>query len=193
MGYVLMGMSVFNPEGIQGAVLQMFNHGLSSAMMFMLVGILYDRLHHRYIETPDGKLGFGGIAQKAPRLTAVWTLAVFSSLGLPLLNGFVSEAFVFLGSFKVYPTETIVASLGIVLTAAYLLWMVQRVFLGPWTTQMKNDQGVLVPAGEIAAMKANEWVVLIPLGILCVWVGVYPQPFLNFIMGTLNVLIEGIR
>jgi len=193
MGYVILGMAVFTPAGMQGAVLQMFNHGLSSAMMFMLVGVLYDRLHHRYLVAPDGSLGFGGIAQKAPIITAVWMIAVFSSLGLPGLNGFISEALVFLGAFEVYRTETVIAALGIVLTAAYLLWMVQRVFLGPWTTQEKNSSGVLVPAQGLEKLRLNEWVVLAPLAVLCFWIGIFPQPFLNFIKASLNVLVEGLR
>ncbi|NCN26315.1 NADH-quinone oxidoreductase subunit M [bacterium] len=190
MGYCILGMAVFTPEGMQGAVLQMFNHGLSSAMMFMLVGVLYDRLHHRYIEH-NGELGFGGIAQRAPVITAVWTLAVFASLGLPTLNGFVSEALVFLGAFPVYRTETIIAALGIVLTAAYLLWMVQRVFLGPWTTKEKDmTTGQLVPAEGLAPMRANEWAVLAPLALLCVWIGVYPSPFITLMKTSLNFLVE---
>ena len=191
MGYCIYGMAVFTPAGMQGAVLQMFNHGLSAAMMFMLVGVLYDRLHHRYIVTPDGKLGFGGIAQKAPMITAVWTLAVFAGLGLPGLNGFISEALVFMGAFPVYKTETIIAALGIVLTAAYLLWMVQRVFLGPFTTLHKDvATGALHPAHEIEPLTLREWVVLAPLGALCVIVGIVPQPFLDLMKTTLNQLIE---
>ena len=191
MGYCIFGMAVFTPAGMQGAVLQMFNHGISAAMAFMLVGVLYDRLHHRYIVTPDGRLGFGGIAQKAPMITAMWTLAVFSSLGLPGLNGFISEALVFMGAFQVYKTETIIAALGIVLTAAYLLWMVQRVFLGPFTTLHKDvETGVLHPAHEIEPLKLKEWVVLVPLAVLCVWVGIFPQPFLDLMKTSLNQLIE---
>lgn len=195
MGYVILGMAVYTPAGIQGAVLQMFNHGISAAMMFMLVGVLYERLHHRYIVTPDGKLGFGGIAQKAPWVTAVWMVAVFSSLGLPTLNGFISEALVFMGAFQnpAYRTETIIAASGIVLTAAYLLWMVQRVFLGPFTTLHKDvSTGVLHPAHEVAEVTRLEWVVLTPLAILCVWIGVYPQPFLNLIKLSLNQLIGAV-
>ncbi len=193
MGYCILGMAVFTPAGMNGAMLQMFNHGLSAAMMFMLVGVLYDRLHHRYIVTPEGKLGFGGIAQKAPMITAVWTLAVFAGLGLPGLNGFISESMVFLGAFPVYKTETIVASLGIVLGAAYLLWMVQRVFLGPYTTLHKDTgTGVMHPAHEIPEMTLREWVVLAPLGILCIWIGVYPQPFLDFMKTSLGSIIQNI-
>lgn len=191
MGYCLLGMAVFTPAGMQGAVMQMFNHGLSSAMMFMLVGVLYDRLHHRYIVTPDGKLGFGGIAQKAPWITALWTLTIFASLGLPGLNGFISEALVFLGAFPVYKTETIIAASGIVLTAAYLLWMAQRVFLGPWTTQHKDvETGTMHLATGIKEITLREVVVLAPLGALCVFIGICPQPFLNLIKVSVNQLIE---
>ena len=189
MGYCILGMSVFTPAGMNGAVLQMFNHGLSAAMMFMLVGVLYDRLHHRYIVTPEGKLGFGGIAQKAPVITAIWTVAVFSSLGLPGLNGFISESMVFLGAFPVYKTETVVAAAGIVFGAAYLLWMVQRVFLGPFTTLHKDvATGHLHAAHEIPEVTAREWVVLAPLAALCLWIGVMPQPFLNFMKESINAL-----
>ena len=194
MGYCLLGMSVFTPAGMQGAVLQMFNHGISAAMMFMLVGVLYDRLHHRYLVTPDGRLGFGGIAQKAPMITAVWTVAVFAGLGLPGLNGFISEALVFMGAFPVYKTITILSAAGIVLTAAYLLWMVQRVFLGPFTTLHKDTAtGVLHPAHDIPELTIREWFVLIPLGLLCLVIGIYPQPVLNLIQVSLNQLIEGLR
>ncbi|MEZ4813633.1 MAG: NADH-quinone oxidoreductase subunit M [Bdellovibrionota bacterium] len=193
MGYCLLGMAVFTVSGMQGAILQMFNHGLSAAMMFMLVGVLYDRLHHRYIVTPNGALGFGGIAQKAPIITAAWMVAVFSSLGLPGLNGFISEAMVFLGAFPVYKALTAVAAIGIVLTAAYLLWMVQRVFLGPYTTQHKDADGQLHPAESIAPLKWNEWVVIVPLAVLCFWIGVMPQPILNLFQTSANMLTEALR
>jgi NADH-quinone oxidoreductase subunit M len=193
MGYCLLGMAVFTASGMQGAILQMFNHGLSAAMMFMLVGILYDRLHHRYIVTPKGELGFGGIAQKEPIITAAWMVAVFSSLGLPGLNGFISEAMVFLGAFPVYKALTAIAAIGIVLTAAYLLWMVQRVFLGPFTAQHKDEHGHLHPAESIAPLKWNEWVVIIPLAILCLWIGIMPQPILNIFKTSANVLTDALR
>jgi NADH-quinone oxidoreductase subunit M len=185
-----MGMAVFTPAAMNGAVLQMFNHGLSAAMMFMLVGVLYDRLHHRYIVTPEGKLGFGGIAQKAPWITAGWTVAVFASLGLPGLNGFISEALVFLGAFPVYKTETIIAASGIVLTAAYLLWMMQRVFLGPFTALHKDTAtGTLHAAHDIEEIRGRELFVLAPLGALCLWIGVYPQPFLDLMKTTLGQIL----
>ncbi len=190
MGYCILGMAVLKPDAMAGAILQMFNHGLSAAMMFMLVGVLYDRLHHRYIVTPDGRLGFGGIAQKAPLITAAWTVAIFASLGLPGLNGFISEALVFIGSFQAYKTETVIASLGVVLGAAYLLWMAQRVFLGPDTTLEKDSTGTLVPAGEMEEPSLREWIVIAPLGALCLFIGLYPQPMLDFIRETIGKMLE---
>lgn len=190
MGYCLLGMAVFTVNGMNGALLQMFNHGLSAAMMFMLVGVLYDRLHHRYIVTPDGRLGFGGIAQKAPVITAIWTVAIFASLGLPGLNGFISETMIFLGAFPVYKTETTIAILGVVLGAAYLLWMAQRVFLGPFTALHKDvESGTLHAAHEIPEVTAREWIVLAPLAVLCLWIGVFPQPFLNFMKTTMAEMV----
>jgi NADH-quinone oxidoreductase subunit M len=191
MGYCILGMAVFTSAGMNGAMLQMFNHGLSAAMMFMLVGVLYDRLHHRYIVTPDGRLGFGGIAQKAPMITAIWTVAIFASLGLPGLNGFISETMIFLGAFPVYKTETVVALLGIIMGAAYLLWMAQRVFLGPFTALHKDvETGTLHAAHEIPEVTTREWIVLVPLAVLCFWVGIWPQPFLNFMSTSMNGLVK---
>jgi len=159
-------------------------------MMFMLVGVLYDRLHHRYIVTPDGRLGFGGIAQKAPLITAAWTVAIFASLGLPGLNGFISEALVFIGAFQVYKTETVIATLGVVLGAAYLLWMAQRVFLGPDTTLEKDSTGTLVPCEKLEEPTLREWIVIVPLGALCLFIGLYPQPMLDFIRETIGKMLE---
>lgn len=194
MGYCVLGMAVLTTVGMNGAVLQLFNHGLSAAMMFMLVGVLYDRLHHRYLVTPDGRLGFGGIAQKAPVITVVWTVAIFASLGLPGLNGFISEAMVFLGAFPVYKTETAIAAIGIVMGAAYLLWMAQRVFLGPFTTLVKDHHGHLHAAtDELVPLKAHEWVVLIPLGVLCLVIGLYPQPMLDLMRTGLDGLLQVLR
>ena len=125
MGFVLLGMAAFTETGVNGAVLQMWNHGLISPMLFLLVGVIYDRAHHREIA------GFGGLGLQMPVYTSVFSLALFAALGLPGLSGFVGEALVFVGAFEVYRVVTIVSALGIVLGAAYVLWMLQRVFLGP--------------------------------------------------------------
>ena len=182
MGYVLLGISSFTVAGVNGAVLQMVNHGLSAAMMFLLVGILYDRAHHRWIVKPDGTRGFGGLAAVVPVFTGVSAIAMFASLGLPGLNGFISEAMVFMGAFGTprLQTMTVVASLGIVLGAAYLLWMFMRVYLGPLNEEYK----------DLPDMNLRERLTLAPLVVLVILLGVYPMPVLDLMSATVSKLLS---
>ncbi len=173
MGYVLLGMSAFTTQGINGAVMQMFNHGTITAMLFLCVGVIYDRAHHRDID------GFGGLGLQMPVYTSVFSLALFAALGLPGLSGFISEALVFLGAFPTYRTITIISALGIVLGAAYVLWMLQRVFLGE-----KNPKYDSLPD-----ISARELATLVPIAAVVVWVGVQPSPVLDLMRVTLNNLI----
>ena len=174
MGYVLLGMSAFTEAGINGAVLQMFNHGTITAMMFLCVGVIYDRAHHREIN------GFGGLGLQMPLYTSVFSFALFAALGLPGLSGFVGEAMIFLGIFPVYRTVAIVSALGLIIGAAYVLWMLQRVFLGP-----KNDKYDSLPD-----ISARELFTLVPIGVLVLVLGVYPMPVLNLMKVSLNNLIK---
>ncbi len=174
MGYVLLGMSAFTPQGINGAVFQMFNHGCITAMLFLCVGVIYDRAHHREID------GFGGLGLQMPVYTSVFSFALFAALGLPGLSGFVSEALVFLGAFPVYRTITIVSAVGIVLGAAYVLWMLQRVFLGP-----KNDK-----YDQLPEISPREMFTLVPIGVIVLLLGIYPMPVLDLMKVTLNNLIK---
>jgi NADH-quinone oxidoreductase subunit M len=173
MGFVLLGMAVFNEAGITGAVLQMFNHGTITAMLFLMVGVIYDRAHHREIN------GFGGLGMQMPRYTSVFSLALFAALGLPGLSGFVGEALVFVGAFEVYRVVTIVSAVGIVLGAAYVLWMLQRVFLGPLNE--KYDQLPDISPRELASV--------LPLAVIVIFFGVYPAPLINLIKTSLLNLI----
>ncbi len=174
MGYVLLGMAAFNEAGINGAVLQMFNHGTITAMMFLCVGVIYDRAHHREIN------GFGGLGLQMPIYTTVFSFALFAALGLPGLSGFVGEAMIFMGIFPVYRSVAIVSALGLIIGAAYVLWMLQRVFLGP-----KNDKYDTLPE-----INARELFTLVPIGILVLLFGVYPMPILNLMKVSLNNLIK---
>jgi NADH-quinone oxidoreductase subunit M len=174
MGYVLLGMAAFNEAGINGAVLQMFNHGTITAMMFLCVGVIYDRAHHREIN------GFGGLGLQMPIYTSVFSFALFAALGLPGLSGFVGEAMIFMGIFPVYKSVAIVSALGLIIGAAYVLWMLQRVFLGP-----KNDKYDTLPE-----INARELFTLVPIGILVLLFGVYPMPILNLMKVSLNNLIK---
>jgi NADH-quinone oxidoreductase subunit M len=163
MGYVMLGMAAFTPQGINGAVLQMFNHGTITAMLFLLVGVIYDRAHHRNIA------GFGGLASIMPVYTGVTGLAFFAAMGLPGLSAFISEVLVLLGAWQKYPALTVVAASAVVLTAGYMLWALQRVYLGP-----PNEKYRALPD-----MSPREVFTLVPLGAIVIFLGVYPRPILG--------------
>ena len=186
MGYVLLGMAAMTSAGFQGAAMQMLNHGVSSAMMFLIVGIVYERAHHRDLNR------FGGMGLQMPYYTGFAVIGFFASLGLPGLNGFISEFFVFQGAFQsegfwagssvVYgmPRWIVYAALpGIVLTAAYILWTIQRVFLGKVT-----DHHYL----EFKDLSKRETLILLPFAFLCVYLGVQPGVLLNYMDGSLKAL-----
>ena len=174
MGYVMLGMAAMTPAAINGAVFQMFNHGTITAMMFLCVGVIYDRAHTREIN------GFGGLGLQMPLYFSFFSFSLFAALGLPGLSGFVSEAMIFMGVFPVYRTITMIAALGIIIGAAYVLWMLQRVFLGP-----KNDKWDSLPD-----INGREMFTLVPIGIIVLVLGVYPMPVLDLMKVTLNNLIK---
>jgi len=174
MGYVLLGMAAFTEAGINGAVLQMFNHGCITAMMFLCVGVIYDRAHHRRID------GFGGLGLQMPLYTTVFSLALFAALGLPGLSGFVGEAMVFMGVFPVYRTVAMISAVGLVIGAAYVLWMLQRVFLGPKNSKYDN----------LPDINTREMFTLVPIAVIVITLGVYPMPVLNLMRVSLNNLIK---
>jgi NADH-quinone oxidoreductase subunit M len=125
MGYVLLGVSALGQVGLTGASLQMFTHGTITALLFVMVGLIYDRTHTRQIHD------LGGLAHVMPIASTVFVIAGFASLGLPTLSGFVAELLVFLGSVGRFAAPTVLAVIGILLSAGYILWTVQRVFFGP--------------------------------------------------------------
>lgn len=176
MGFCMLGMASLTSEGINGAVLQMFNHGTITAQLFLIVGIIYDRVHHRDLN------GFGGIAQVMPKYAAWTALAFFAALGLPGLSGFISEALVFIGSFKTWPIYTSISALGIILTAGYMLWTYQRVFLGSLNEKYK----------ALPEISLRETITLAPLALIVVVLGVYPKAMLSIMDATLkgiNIMI----
>ncbi|MGH2568423.1 MAG: complex I subunit 4 family protein [Bacteroidota bacterium] len=174
MGVVLLGMAALNTQGMMGAVFQMFNHGTITAMLFLIVGVLYDRAHTRDIDA------FGGLALTMPKYTGVMTVAFFAALGLPGLSGFISEAFSFLGAFQTFRTITIASTLGIVLTAAYMLWTLQRVFLG-----QPNEKWAKLPD-----MDVRETLTLVPLAVIVIALGIYPSLILDLLTPSLNQLVD---
>ncbi|MFQ5630577.1 MAG: NuoM family protein [bacterium] len=181
MGIVLLGMSGLTSLGMNGAVMQMFNHGTGTAMLFLLVGVIYDRAHHRDID------GFGGLAVRMPIYAAVVALAFFAGLGLPGLSSFISEAFSFLGAFgsEMFNLKaiTIVSAIGIILTAGYFLWTFQRIFLGELNEKYK----------DLPEINGRELFTLIPIAIVVILLGIYPAPLLNLMKTSLNEIVEVVK
>jgi NADH-quinone oxidoreductase subunit M len=166
LGFVMLGMFALNPLGLEGSVLQMVNHGLSTGGLFLIVGLIYERRHTKEIAQ------FGGLAHVMP-IYAAFTLVIFlASMGLPLLNGFVGEFMILQGAFAANRIWAYWAVSGVVLGAAYLLWLYQRVFWGKITHE-ENER--------LHDLNRRELATLIPLVLLCFWIGVYPKPFLEYL------------
>jgi NADH-quinone oxidoreductase subunit M len=173
MGFCLLGMSAFTQQGIDGAVLNLWTHGLISPMLFLIVGVVYDRAHHRNIE------GFGGLAKQVPEYAGLLGLAFFASLGLPGLCGFISEFTVFLGSLATWQTLTIISALSVIITAAYYLWAIQRMMLGKL-----NPTYATMPD-----VNWRERLTLYPLAALIIVFGFYPKAIIDLIEASLHNLI----
>ena len=180
MGFVMLGLSAMTTQGVNGAVLQMFNHGTSTAMMFLLIGILYERSHHRWIVKPDGSKGYGGLSTKLPKYTTVFIIGMFASLGLPGLSGFISEALIFLGIYQKFTTITVIAVVGLLIGAAYLLWMFKRMFFGEVNPETE----------EYEDMNAREVFYMLPLCICVIVFGIFPSPLLNVMKASVGHLVE---
>ncbi len=174
MGIVLLGMAAMTKAGMSGAIFQMFNHGTVTAMLFLSVGVIYDRAHHREID------GFGGLASRMPIYSGIVAVAFFAGLGLPGLSSFISEAMSFIGAFPVYTTLTIIATLGIVLNAGYFLWAFQRIFFGELNEKY----------ADIAEINGRELFTLVPLAAIIIFLGVYPMPVLGLFDTTVNQLLD---
>jgi NADH-quinone oxidoreductase subunit M len=181
MGFVLLGMAALTEWGMNGAALQMFNHGTSSAACFLIVGVIYDRAHHRDLNA------FGGLAQPMPRYWALATLTFFASLGLPTLAGFVSEFMTLFGAYDSsdarFITLVVISLIGVVLTAAYILWALQRVFLGPLNEKYK----------ALPDISFRETFSLAPLLFLCVALGIFPYFLLDWMNTSVENLVATLR
>lgn len=176
MGFVMLGMASLNTVGISGAILQMFNHGTITAMLFLIVGVIYDRAHTRDIDA------FGGLGKQMPIYTGFVTVAFFAAIGLPGLSGFISEALVFLGGFGSDTTRvlTIISTLGILLGAAYMLWTLQRVYLGAQNEKWK----------DLTDLTSREYFMLVPLTVIVIYLGVNPSPMLNLMNASANAMVK---
>jgi NADH-quinone oxidoreductase subunit M len=163
MGFAVMGLFALNVEGVEGSVLQMVNHGISTGALFILLGFLYTRRHTYEI----AKLN--GIAKVAPVFAGIFTVVMLSSIGLPGLNGFVGEYLVLLGTFIAHRWWALVATAGVIIAALYLLWAYQRVFHGEPDEENRN----------FPDLNLTEKLVMVPLLVLIVFLGVYPKPVLD--------------
>ena len=180
LGFVVLGLFSQSDAGIQGSVLQMINHGLSTGALFLLVGMIYERRHSRMI------VDFGGLAKKMPVFATIFLIVTLSSIGLPGLNGFVGEFKILLGSFvgdafsKWY---VVFATTGVILAAVYMLWMYQRVMFG--TPDKTNE--------ALPDLKPREIAVLLPILLFIVWIGVYPNTFLKPMEESVSAIAEKVK
>jgi NADH-quinone oxidoreductase subunit M len=178
LGFVVLGIWALTLQSVQGALLVMINHGISTGALFFLVGMIYERRHTRLIAA------YGGIARVVPLFAAILTIVSLSSIALPGTNGFVGEFLVLLGSFRTYPITTALATTGVIVAAAYLLTALQRVIYNPLTNTENEKLTDLTP---------RELAVLIPLLVCILWVGIYPKPFLRRMEPSARQLIEQVR
>ena len=173
LGFIVLGTFSLNTEGLEGSLLQMVNHGVSTGALFLLVGMIYERCHTRQIDE------LGGLQKPAPILAAVFTVVMLSSIGLPGLNGFVGEFLILVGAFNAHRWWAVAAAGGVILAALYLLWAYQRVFHGP----AEGDNA------SISDLRLREGLVLAPLLILIVGMGVYPKPVIERMEPAVDALV----
>ena len=178
LGFVMAGIFALNPQGIDGGILQMVNHGVVTGALFIMVGMIYERRHTRMIDD------FGGIAAVMPMFAAAWVLLALASIGLPGTNGFVGEFLILLGVFGTSWPAAAAAAVGIVLGAVYMLRMVQRVILG----QLRH-----APNKLLADLNRREILILVPIILLVLWIGIYPRPFLRLTAAGTSHLVATVR
>jgi NADH-quinone oxidoreductase subunit M len=178
LGFVMLGIWALTLQSVQGALLVMVNHGISTGALFFLAGMIYERRHSRLIEA------FGGIARVVPLFAGILTVVSLSSIGLPGTNGFVGEFLVLLGAFRTYPIATVIATTGVIVAAAYLLTALQRIIFNPLANRENEKLTDLTP---------RELLVLVPLLVCILWIGVYPKPFLRRMEPSVQQLIQQVK
>src|SRR5712692_2489854 len=178
LGFCTLGIFALTPHGLSGSILQQINHGISTGALFLIVGILYERRHTRLISE------FGGLSTPMPNFAAIYLIISLSSLGMPLLNGFIGEFTILRGVFEVSKSWAAWGAIGIILGAAYLLWLYQRVMFG----------SVSNPANErLPDLNAREFATLVPLVALALWIGVYPKPFFRYLDRSVRQIVERVN
>jgi NADH-quinone oxidoreductase subunit M len=174
MGFVTLGIFALNPQGIEGGILQMINHGIVTGALFLSIGMIYDRTHTRQISD------YGGLATPLPIFAAFFLVFTMASIGLPGLNGFVGEFLIILGGFAADKIAGVVAATGIIIGAAYMLWLYQRVFFTEVNEKVK----------QLKDLNMREILTLVPMLVLIFWIGVYPNTFLDIMHTSVGGLLE---
>ncbi|HEV7389977.1 MAG TPA: NADH-quinone oxidoreductase subunit M, partial [Gemmatimonadaceae bacterium] len=178
LGFVMLGIFALTLQSVQGALMIMINHGISTGALFLLVGIIYERRHTRLIDA------YGGIARVVPMFAAALTFVSLSSIGLPGTNGFVGEFLVLIGSFRTYPVLTVIATTGVIFAAVYLLWALQRILFNP----LDKPENTHIPD-----LNRRELALLVPLIAVIIWLGVYPAPVLRRMQGSAQLLVNSVE
>ncbi|HVS60931.1 MAG TPA: NADH-quinone oxidoreductase subunit M [Gemmatimonadaceae bacterium] len=178
LGFVMLGIFALTLQSVQGALMVMINHGISTGALFLLVGMIYERRHTRSIDA------YGGIARVVPLFAAILTFVSLSSIGLPGTNGFVGEFLVLIGSFKTYPVLAVISATGVIFAAAYLLWALQRILFNP----LDKPENTHIPD-----LNKRELALLAPLVAVIIWLGVYPAPVLRRMEASSQLLINRVE
>ncbi len=178
MGFCTLGIFALNEAGLTGSVLQQLNHGITTGLLFLLVGMIYERRHTREIA------GYGGVARVMPRFAVVFAIAAFASAGLPLLNGFVGEFTILQGVFAVSRVWAACAVLGIVLAAAYMLWLYQRTMLG----EIRHEANRKLPD-----LNAREMWIVMPLVLWAISIGIYPKPYFDLLRRPVAAIVARVH
>jgi NADH-quinone oxidoreductase subunit M len=178
MGMIMLGIFALNENGINGAVMQMINHGISTGALFLIVGVVYERRHTRLIAD------YGGLSHVMPGFAAVFMIMTMSSIGLPMLNGFIGEFLILRGVFEVNKIWAALAASGIVLGAGYMLWLYQRTMFGQVTDEKNKN---------LPDLYKREWAYFLPLIFLAFWIGLYPKPVLSYFGKTVHTIVQQVR
>ncbi len=178
LGFCMLGLFALNPNGINGSILQQINHGISTGALFLIVGIVYERRHTREISE------YGGLSRVMPGYAVIFLIITMASIGLPLLNGFIGEFTILAGAFQRHWSWGAWGCAGIVLGAAYMLWLYQRMMFGPVTNPKNKD---------LKDLSVREYATLLPLVIMCFWIGIYPKPFFKYIEKPVEKIVQRVQ
>jgi NADH-quinone oxidoreductase subunit M len=177
LGFVMLGLFSMTPQGIQGAVLQMINHGLSTGALFLLVGFIYERRHTREMSE------FGGLWKITPIYGTLFLIVALSSMGLPGLNGFIGEFTILLGTWAANPLWAALAAIGVILAAVYILTMFLKMFMG----ETRNEENK-----HLLDLSERELWVIVPIVIVIFTIGLYPNPFFQTMNASVNGVLQGL-